>query len=417
MEANIFENPLFNAAKRGLFEELKKICENHNEKEEKKREFYPALYIASYQGNVEIVKYLLSIGADPNYSFKNCLPPLHAAAQKGRILIGKLLLNYGAEINSKEKIQSETNEIKEMNYFSTPLLTASRGGHEYMVKFLLDNGANIEAKLSSISIKVSVKAQSARMSQNNESDILVSSNNGILKIILNKPRKKNAISTEMYKQLGDIINESAKNNDIRMLVLTGAGDFFTSGNEFNVSLMGDVEGSTRKFKEFVDAVIKCPKLLVAIVNGPAIGIGVTVLALFDIVYASEKAYFNTPFSKLGLIAESCSSYTFPRLMGRSKAGEMLYFCHQMNPEEARECGLISKIYKSDSVDEIWKYLETIVTTMSFETIQATKMLIKRWDMNKLLKVNEDEVKELVKRYNSEDLVNRVLTFVNRKSKL
>lgn len=107
MEANIFENPLFNAAKRGLFDELKKICENHNEKEEKKREFYPALYIASYQGNVEIVKYLLSIGADPNYSFKNCLPPLHAAAQKGRILIGKLLLNYGAEINSKEKIQSE----------------------------------------------------------------------------------------------------------------------------------------------------------------------------------------------------------------------------------------------------------------------------------------------------------------------
>ncbi|XP_043468004.1 enoyl-CoA delta isomerase 2-like isoform X2 [Leptopilina heterotoma] len=255
------------------------------------------------------------------------------------------------------------------------------------------------------------------MSQSNEPDILVSTNNGILKIILNKPRKKNAISASMYKQIGDIINESAKNDNVRMLVLTGVGDFFTSGNEFNVALLEDVEKSVRKFKEFVDAVIKCPKLLVAIVNGPAIGIGVTVLALFDIVYASEKAYFNTPFSKLGLIAECCSSYTFPRLMGRSKAGEMLYFCHKMSAEEAKEYGLISKIYQSDSVNEVWKYLETIVATMSFETIHATKMLIKRWDLNTLLKVNEDEVEELKKRYASEDLMNRVAAFLSRKSKM
>lgn len=248
-------------------------------------------------------------------------------------------------------------------------------------------------------------------------DIVVSINNGILKIVLNKPKKKNALSLKMYKELGDVINDSSKNDDIQMVVLTGTGDFFTSGNEFNVSLLENTKRSVQTFKEFVDAVIKCNKLLVAIVNGPAIGIGVTVLALFDIVYASEKAYFNTPFAKLGLIAESCSSYTFPRLMGRSKAGEMLYFCHKMSAEEARECGLISKIYKSDSVDQVWKHLEIIVTTMSFETIQATKALMKRWDQNTLLKVNEEEVKELEKRYVSEDLMNRVAAFLSRKSKM
>lgn len=115
----------------------------------------------------------------------------------------------------------------------------------------------------------------------------------------------------MYKELGDVINDSSKNDDIQMVVLTGTGDFFTSGNEFNVSLLENTKRSVQTFKyvtvenknnfkmiqiwkeninfrEFVDAVIKCNKLLVAIVNGPAIGIGVTVLALFDIVYASEK---------------------------------------------------------------------------------------------------------------------------------
>lgn len=145
MEKNIFESPLFNAAKKGLLEEVKIICETNIEEEKRESEFYPALYIASYQGNEEIVEYLLYMGADPNYSFKYYLPPLHAAAQKGRLSIVKLLLDYGAEINPKP----------EEEFFSSPLLTASRGGHEFMVKFLLDHGANIEAKLNPLCVKVS----------------------------------------------------------------------------------------------------------------------------------------------------------------------------------------------------------------------------------------------------------------------
>ncbi|XP_043468010.1 ankyrin-1-like [Leptopilina heterotoma] len=145
MEKNIFKTPLFNAAKKGILEEVKFICETNIEEEERVSEYYPSLYIASYQGNEEIVEYLLYMGADPNYSFKNYLPPLHAAAQKGRLSIVKLLLDYGAEINPKP----------EEGFFSSPLLTASRGGHEFMVKFLLDHGANIEAKLNPICVRVS----------------------------------------------------------------------------------------------------------------------------------------------------------------------------------------------------------------------------------------------------------------------
>ena len=81
--------------------------------------------------------------------------------------------------------------------------------------------------------------------------------------------------------------------------------------------------SNKRFQDFVDAIIEFKKPIAALVNGPAIGIGVTHLPLCDFVWASDAAYFVTPFTKLGLTPEGCSSYTFPKILGPSMANEML----------------------------------------------------------------------------------------------
>ncbi|XP_035742995.1 enoyl-CoA delta isomerase 2-like isoform X1 [Vespa mandarinia] len=235
--------------------------------------------------------------------------------------------------------------------------------------------------------------------------------NGIQKIILNRPKKKNALSIKMYQEIENILNDSSKNDSIHMVVLTGAGDFFTSGNDINV--LYSIENFIH-FKNFIDALITFPKLLVAIVNGPAIGIGTTMLGLFDIVYASEKAYFYTPFTKLGLIAEGCSSYTFPKIMGPSKAGDMLYLGYKMNAKEAKEYHLVGTIYKD--VEEIWIYLRKL-NQLSIKSIMAIKYLVQKWNKQTLLEVNKTEVEELKKICESKEVTNKLLNFISNKNKL
>ncbi|KYQ58211.1 Peroxisomal 3,2-trans-enoyl-CoA isomerase [Trachymyrmex zeteki] len=182
--------------------------------------------------------------------------------------------------------------------------------------------------------------------------ILSTLENGIQKVVLNKPAKKNAFSFQMYKELKMLLNESAKNNEVLIFVLTANGDFFSSGNDISASMESPLDLTFETVKELIDTIIMYPKLLIAIVNGPAIGIAATILGIFDIVYASDKAYFQTPFSSLGLIAEGCSSYTFPRLLGHSKAGDMLYLGYKMNAQEAKQRGLYIaylQLYISDFI--------------------------------------------------------------------
>lgn len=249
--------------------------------------------------------------------------------------------------------------------------------------------------------------------------ILSDVKNGIQTIILNRPQKKNAISRSMYKRLTGMLKEASLNDNVHIVVFTGNGTFFSSGNDININEADDgnisPQSAAQNFKEFVDALITFPKLLVAIVNGPAIGIAVTMLPLFDIVFAAEKAYFWTPFANLGLSAEGCSTYTFPRIMGQSKASEMLYLCYKMNAAEAKHVGLISNVYDGNP-DKIWTYLNNI-SKLSVESIMASKRLTKRWNEKKLLEINAEESKVLEERLQAPDFVERMIKKMSAKTKL
>ncbi|XP_037365674.1 enoyl-CoA delta isomerase 2-like isoform X2 [Talpa occidentalis] len=124
--------------------------------------------------------------------------------------------------------------------------------------------------------------------------LVVTSEDGITKIMLNRPAKKNAISTKMYQEIMLALQAAGK-DDSALTVLTGNGDYYSSGNDlsnFTDIPPGGVEQKAKDsailLRDFVSCFIDFPKPLIAVVNGPAVGISVTLLGLFDIVYASDR---------------------------------------------------------------------------------------------------------------------------------
>lgn len=250
-------------------------------------------------------------------------------------------------------------------------------------------------------------------------DSIVETNEGMIKIVrYNKPKRKNAIDVNMYRRITDILNTAAYDENISMIVLTGTGNFYSSGNDFAFAKeISSEDNNISAIRDYIQAFIMFPKLLVAIVNGPAIGIAATSLALCDLVFAAVNSYFYTPFSNLGIIAEGCSTLTFPRLIGERKAAEMLMYNHKMSAEEALNCGFVNYIYKPEEIQsKVWdKILE--VSKLSLHSLSTTKKLMRKVIQDDLVKANERETEELNKIWSSGGYVNTVTQALSKKSKL
>ncbi|XP_053687829.1 enoyl-CoA delta isomerase 2 [Sabethes cyaneus] len=245
----------------------------------------------------------------------------------------------------------------------------------------------------------------------------------VRQITITNPRKKNAINLQAYRDLADQINAADRDDSVTVLVLTGAGDFYSSGNDISALLTSEqsmeqrLESSHASLSRMVEAFYSFSKLLVGVINGPAIGIAATTALLCDVLYMEENAYFYTPFSALGLCAEGCSSYTFPKLMGTSKASEMLLLNHRMNAQEALQFNVVAELFKREDFErKLWPRILQY-GSLPVGSIKATKQLMKRFDVEKLEQANKAELKALGKRWETEEAMQAIMNFMTRKSKM
>lgn len=249
--------------------------------------------------------------------------------------------------------------------------------------------------------------------------------NGIGLIQINQPKKKNALSLDNFREITEVLTRAASDDSIKIVALTGAGDYFSSGNDLsnfirpevqNLSWEEAAELGASVFKGMVKAMITFPKILIALVNGPSVGIMVTTLPLFDVVYCSDTANFYTPFAKLGQCCEGASSYTFPRIMPRGAALEMLCFDGRMTASEAKIRGLVTDVFPAEHFHQ--QGLEKLKAFAQWPktTLMATKKLTRKWDMEKLLQANEEEANTLKSLWATEECLDSVMKFLTERQK-
>ncbi|KAL3087252.1 hypothetical protein niasHT_020515 [Heterodera trifolii] len=190
---------------------------------------------------------------------------------------------------------------------------------------------------------------------------------------------------------------------------------FTRGVKTSDDLRAMADRGERVLERYVRAFIEHEKPLIGLINGPAIGISVTVLPLFDLVIASDKATFHAPFSSLGQSPEGCSSYTFPLIMGTSKASELLLFDKKMSAEEALERNLVSRVIPNNSFGTETERMVNSLASLPPESLRLNKSLLRDVHRDALLAVNTRECALLKSRWLSDECQNALRKFMTRKS--
>lgn len=208
------------------------------------------------------------------------------------------------------------------------------------------------------------------------SQILARLESRVLTLSFNRPERKNAFTLAMYAAVADLIKSADADPEVRVLVLTGTDEFFTSGNDL-VDFMNEPEiHDSHPVVRFMETLRHCSKPVVAVVRGHAIGIGTTMLLHCDLVYAADDARLQLPFVNLGLCPEYASSYLVPRLVGQQKAAELFLLGEPFSGADAAALGLVTKAIPWD---ELTDYASAKIARLAQQppgAVRRTKALLR-----------------------------------------
>ncbi|MEO0498520.1 MAG: crotonase/enoyl-CoA hydratase family protein [Pseudomonadota bacterium] len=174
--------------------------------------------------------------------------------------------------------------------------------------------------------------------------ILTSTQGGVLTLRMNRADKKNALTSAMYDALSDGLDRASNDDDLRCVVIIGSDGVFCAGNDIAdfIKAASSPEGMKSTLR-FLDTLARFPKPLIAGVDGVAVGVGTTMLMHCDLVVATGRSMFQTPFVDLGLVPEAGSSWLAPRIMGHQNAFALLGLGEKFTTEDAHRAGLVNAI--------------------------------------------------------------------------
>jgi enoyl-CoA hydratase/carnithine racemase len=170
---------------------------------------------------------------------------------------------------------------------------------------------------------------------------------GVLTVTMNQPARRNAFNSGGFLALRDAFTDANSDPKVAVVLLTGAGDDFSSGLDLSAVDMNP--DGPPPFEQMMDAICAFDKPLVCAAKGCAIGFGATVLFHADVVYLGQSVKMRFPFASLGLVTEAAAAYLGPATIGYKQAAELLFTAEFFGADKALEYGIATRVYRDDEL--------------------------------------------------------------------
>jgi 2-(1,2-epoxy-1,2-dihydrophenyl)acetyl-CoA isomerase len=253
--------------------------------------------------------------------------------------------------------------------------------------------------------------------------ILIAKHDRVATITLNRPSKLNAFDLTMIQMLGEALaSVSSEEKTIRCVLLTGAGRGFCAGADLDYLVGLRRENRVEEFhrlleggRRVVTLIRQMPMPVVAAVNGPAAGGGGSIAMACDLRIASETATFTQAFAKVGVHADFGASFFLPRLVGESKARELLFTADTIPATEAHRIGLVSRVVPPESLPAAAVSLSKILISRAALSLKLMKQSLLRYSEEAFQEALERELEAQFECFSSPDFLHRLESFVGKRA--
>jgi len=245
-------------------------------------------------------------------------------------------------------------------------------------------------------------------------EIITEHSGSILRVELNRPAKRNAMTSSMYTTLADVFNDAAKDERTRVVLWHGAGDSFCAGNDVDDFLKNPPGAGDSPQARLMNALLDFGKPLIAAVQGAAIVGGTTMLTHCDFVYAGESAKFQMPFINLAVVPEFGSSCTVPARIGHIRAAELILLGLLFDARRAADLGFVTRVVPDQNLLATATDTARKLAAKPAGALQATKRLMKRPSREQIRAAMKAENEEYSAQVRSADAKEAFTAFLEKR---
>lgn len=234
----------------------------------------------------------------------------------------------------------------------------------------------------------------------------------VARVRFDRVDKKNAITVQMYAQLGAALAAAEKDPQVRAVLLHGTAECFTAGND--VADFLNAPRNPPPARALFETLPHMTKPVVAAVGGPAVGIGTTLLLHCDLVYAAPNARFQLPFVPLGIVPEFGSTFLLPALAGYQRAAELLLLGQPFDAQKAYDAGFVTQVVAAEKLLEHSLQVATMLAALPPESIRLTKRLMKSRYVQTLAAAIDEETRIFTERLASPEAKEALSAFLEKR---